>query len=112
MDTGARISETLSLNDENFDFQNRQVYFPAEVTKSRKSRYVPISSDTALQVSKLLDWNSKFENGNPKAVFLSKTGNRFKYCDARSMLRGYSELTGIETFDHMCYAIVLLPNSY
>ena len=49
IETAMRLSEQLSLRWENLDLQKRTAFLPAEITKTKKSRTVPLT-DKALEV--------------------------------------------------------------
>lgn len=96
LDTGARIRETLSLTALNIDFINYTVQFSSKVTKTRKSRIVPVSQKTINCIKELLAENKEHFGEKVEHIFLSIYGTPMDPSTIRHRLREYGKQAGIE----------------
>lgn len=71
VDTMARISEVLSLKRADVDLNANMVYLSAAVTKTHKSRSLPIQASTSRLLRELLKENEDFDDDH---VFLTYYG--------------------------------------
>lgn len=75
LDTGARPNEALNLLLEHFDLVRHEVTIPYGFAKTRKTRTLIISPDTARAIKKLIFYRP-VEWGNRAPVFCNQDGNR------------------------------------
>lgn len=92
-DTGMRIGEMTSLRICDIDFTLRQVTLPAPITKTNRTRIVPITAKTASALSRLVD----YINVEPTDyVFLTSFGERYMADTFAKMLKKYGKQAGID----------------
>jgi len=90
IDTGIRPGESLRLTQEDFNFASLLINVPAPIAKSRKSRLVPISVQTAMAVKKLLSvHHSDWSEDTP--VFASQDGSFMAVNTWSHILQSYSK---------------------
>jgi integrase/recombinase XerD len=92
---GGRIGETLRLNIDNINFDNRYITLPGTITKNDHSRILPISDRMVFLLKRLIEWNTKI-NDESIALFLSSNGNRLKDSSFRYNLNTYKEKAGLQ----------------
>ncbi|QSO54185.1 tyrosine-type recombinase/integrase [Alicyclobacillus curvatus] len=95
LDTGLRISELFSLKVSDVDFQQLTLTVPWEKAKTRKSRTVPITKQSAKLLAELLRENEDF---GPKAdhLFYSSYGHPMTGDTFDERLRNYGKQAAIE----------------
>lgn len=89
VDTGARVSETLSLRTEDIDLVTMQVTFRGITTKNRRTRVLPISKRTANALRVVL------AESNSEYVFVTRTKHPLSYKRSVALLHQYAQQTGI-----------------
>ncbi|MED1092076.1 tyrosine-type recombinase/integrase [Bacillus paramycoides] len=92
LDTFLRISEALSLTNNDIDFSTKVITVRATVAKSRKARIVPIKNTTANLLKDLIKENEEFETNY---VFVTNYGEQMDRNHFRKRLKKYAEETGI-----------------
>jgi integrase/recombinase XerD len=103
-DCGLRISELVSIEIDNIDFEARLITIPWEKAKTRKTRTVPISPETADAIRKLIAWNREAGLYGNKLFYSNLRINRKpgimsdKAFDER--LKYYQEKCGIPLRSH------------
>lgn len=90
VDTGMRITEMTSLKRGDIDLLYRQIVIPAEVTKTRKTRIVPISATTTRALEELFELIGADENKPDEYVFLTQFGERYHGDTFAKMLKKYA----------------------
>lgn len=95
IDYGSRIGETVRLNIDNINFENRYIIFPGTITKNGHTRILPISDRMVFLLKRLIEWNKKINNESI-ALFLSSNGNRLKDSSFRTNLYNYKKKAGIQ----------------
>lgn len=76
LDTGLRITEAVSLEVENVDFNLFTIYVPSQVAKNRRMREVPVSPEVARLLKKLYTETSGYF-GDTSRVFHNAYGDPF-----------------------------------
>ncbi|WP_281202649.1 tyrosine-type recombinase/integrase [Cytobacillus kochii] len=98
IDGMARISETINLKIEDFDFNGKTFTIPATIAKSRKARTVPIEQRTARLIKELNAENKKdFETDY---IFLTVYGEKISGDHFRKRLNDYAKRAGIRKNIH------------
>ena len=114
--TGARISEALSINVEDLDFKNRRIQI---VGKGNKTRFLFFSKKVRAELESYLELRKTFlsERGEigQNALFVSNTGKRLPFSSAHIIFDKYRSLLGWQkdftphTLRH-CFATHMLNN--
>lgn len=95
--SGARISEALEINVEDFDFVRRRVLIRG---KGRKLRYLFFSKSTCEEIKEYINLRSTFlaEKGksDEKAFLVSSRGNRLPFSSSHIIFEKYASLFGFE----------------
>ncbi|MCM2535135.1 site-specific integrase [Neobacillus pocheonensis] len=86
LDTGARISEALQLNEWDMDLESGEVYFSAQITKNKCPRTSPLAKDTISLLKSLFKKNASYRTSGSHAAFITASGTRLKYSGARYCL--------------------------
>lgn len=93
VDCGLRIGEMTNIKIADIDFSLRQVTLRASITKTNRTRILPISRKTADALMQLVD----FINAEPSDyVFLTSFGERYQADTFAKMLKKYAKKAGIE----------------
>lgn len=106
LDTGIRPKEAISLKKEDFDFKRFAVTVPADVSKTRTARTLPLLPPTVEAIHKLLkvrhlSWSSSLP------VFCSSEGMGLSHSTWRHRLDEYGEKLGTKIRPYDCG--MLLP---
>lgn len=117
IDTGLRVGELTNLVRGDFDLTYRQINIRAEISKSKRSRSVPISRTTANLLQDLFDYTNIVEDETEEFVFLTQYGERYYGDTFAKMLKQYAKRAGMlinarvspHTFRHY-FAIKFLRN--
>ncbi|WP_043929821.1 tyrosine-type recombinase/integrase [Bacillus sp. EB01] len=91
LDTGARIGETLQLNEWNFDLNEGEVHFPAQITKNGHPRTSPLGKDTVTLLQRLFKRNSEVSPKTSYGAFITGNGTRITYAGVRDNLVRYAK---------------------
>lgn len=94
-DSGLRINEALSLQNNHIDFTSRCLRLPGTLNKNRKPRIVPISSVVVRELLKLIEETQSYFDTD--FVFVSVYGDPLKGDHFRKQLRKYANAAGIDT---------------
>jgi integrase/recombinase XerD len=92
VDTGASISETLALRQDNVDLITLQITFRGNTTKTRRTRLLPISKRTASALRTVLI-ETETENNN---VFQARSGKQRSYKRWVALLHLYAKQAGVQ----------------
>lgn len=92
LDTMVRISELLNIKRDDVNLKDGLIFLNASITKTRKSRVVPLSSKTIKLLQKYLIETVDFEND---ILFLTFDGRQMIPSTWRDRLREYGELANI-----------------
>lgn len=117
VDTGVRVGELTALKRGDVDLIYRQIVLPAEITKTRRARVVPISSTTAKVLGELFDMIGADDNEPDEHIFLTQFGERYYGDTFAKMLKKYAKKSGYpikarvspHTFRHY-FAVKFLRN--
>lgn len=95
LDTGIRIKEAVNLKTKDIDFKTRAIFVPAEISKNRRVRILPLANKT---VKLLLELVAENKENFPDAehVFLSQSGTPYHENSFRRRLLIYKEKAGID----------------
>jgi integrase len=93
LDTGIRPSEALDLKVEYIDLRSLLVNVPAEISKTREARTMPITAQTAEAIRRLMLIRPKEWNG---PLFCSQDGSRMTKRGWEHRLEYYSRLLGVK----------------
>lgn len=114
LDTGMRIGEAISLKTSDIDFKTNVIELRSETTKSRKTRYVPISQKTNRLLRELIAETDEF---GTNFIFTTVYGNQIESSRFRQRLKSYGTSAGIKnirvsphTFRHTFAKYYLLNN--
>jgi integrase/recombinase XerD len=89
VDTGARVSETLALKQEDIDLVNLQITLRGTNTKTRRTRVLPISKRTANAIRAIInDTDSDY-------MFMTRTGKQLSYKRWVALRHMYAKKAGI-----------------
>jgi integrase/recombinase XerD len=117
VDTGVRVGELTTLKRCDVDLLYRQIILPAEITKARRARVVPISPTTAKALGDLFDMIGADDSQSDEYIFLTQFGERYYGDTFAKMLKKYAKKSGYpikarvspHTFRHY-FAIKFLRN--
>lgn len=98
LDAMCRISEALSVTEDNFDFSGNAVTFYAQDTKAKKARTVPIEARTCKLIKELIEENR--EDFDSPYVFLTNYGEQMERNHFRKRLYMYANRAGISKQVH------------
>lgn len=94
-DTGMRLTETLNLELDDLILEERTILIPAEISKSKKDRYVFFSNSMYIKLIKWLQYKDRYSVDDIH-MFPTKGGNIIAAsCFARNF-RGYVKRAGIK----------------
>ncbi|MEC0167489.1 tyrosine-type recombinase/integrase [Paenibacillus graminis] len=93
LDAGLRINELLELRIPYLDFQTRFIVLPADKSKNRKQRMVPISAYSAKLLLQLIEENRQFFTTD--RIFMSSFGEPLGANNYTKRLKYYGEKAGI-----------------
>jgi integrase/recombinase XerD len=88
LDTMVRISELLSIKRENVDLKAGSIYLEADITKNRKARIVPLSSQTIKLITQYIAETSDFQS---EFLFLTNDGRQLSANTFRRDMQDYGE---------------------
>jgi integrase/recombinase XerD len=88
LDTMVRISELLAIKRENIDVKGGSILLEADITKNRKSRNVPLSSQTIKLLAQYIEETSDF---NSEYLFLTNDGRQLSANTFRRDMQDYGE---------------------
>ena len=95
--SGARISEALSVDVTQLDFRKRRILIQG---KGKKLRYLFFSESTASEISSYLEKREVFlaskGKSAEKALFVSDRGNRLPFSTAHIIFEKYAALCGFD----------------
>ncbi|WP_409178534.1 tyrosine-type recombinase/integrase [Brevibacillus fortis] len=94
IDTFCRVGEIVSLKKKDIDFERGIIRLRSTMTKSRRSRVLPISEYTMKLLRKLIDYTSK--KTKSEYVFLTVYGEKMRTNHFRSRLKKYAEAAGLD----------------
>ena len=94
IDTGIRPSECVRLTNEHIDLKNLYINLTSDITKTSRPRGVPISSQVAECIQKLLIANEEYFNSNK--LFLTELGDKATTTIFQRRLKYYSDKLGIK----------------
>ncbi|RKQ85415.1 tyrosine-type recombinase/integrase [Brockia lithotrophica] len=95
LDTGIRPNEAFQLRADDFDFRTLSVRIRAEASKTKTSRFLPISPQTAQAVRKLLKAHHPHWNGKAP-VFCTFDGRPLTRHAWNDRLEMYSKRLGVK----------------
>ncbi|WP_169713802.1 tyrosine-type recombinase/integrase [Paludifilum halophilum] len=90
LDTGLRVRELFSLELDDLDLASHSITLPAKKSKSRKTRILPLSTDTVRLVLELIAEN-KEQFPRARHLFLSDNGNQYRADSWRKRLHFYRD---------------------
>jgi integrase/recombinase XerD len=88
LDTMVRISELLATKRENVDLKGGSILLEADITKNRKARNVPLSSQTIKLLAQYIEETSDF---NSEYLFLTNDGRQMSANTFRRNMQDYGE---------------------
>lgn len=94
MDTGMRLGETLSLTIDDIDLDRRSVLIPADITKSKKERYVFFSNTMAGILRRWLQFKDRYVD-NDILIFPTTRGTKLGIQNFERNFRIYKERAGL-----------------
>lgn len=94
IDVFCRVGEIVSLKKTDIDFERGTIRLRSAITKSRRSRILPVTDYTLKKLEKLLDYTSK--RTNSEYVFLTIYGEKISANHFRRRLKKYAEAAGID----------------
>lgn len=95
LDTGLRVSELLSLREEDVNFTELLLTVPWEKAKTRKTRSVPISKKVAKLLAELIQENRDF-GSDARKLFYSAYGNELSVNSFDERLTEYGKKARLE----------------
>jgi integrase/recombinase XerD len=93
LDTMVRISELLAVRRENVDLKGGSIQLEADITKNRKSRLVPLSSQTIKLITQYIAETSDFQS---EFLFLTNDGRQLAANTFRRDMQDYGEKASIK----------------
>lgn len=94
LDTGLRIKEAVNLKVQDIDFKTRAITVPADISKNRRVRILPLTNKTVKLLLELVTEN-KAHFPEVEYVFLSQTGTPYNENSFRKRLHLYRDKAGI-----------------
>lgn len=94
MDTGMRLGETLSLTIDDIDLDRRAVLIPADITKSKKERYVFFSNTMAGMLRRWIQFKDRYID-NDVLLFPTTRGTKLGIPHFERNFRIYKERAGL-----------------
>jgi integrase/recombinase XerD len=88
LDTMVRISELLAVRRDNVDLKGGSIQLEADITKNRKSRLVPLSSQTIKFITQYIAETSDFQS---EFLFLTNDGRQLSANTFRRDMQDYGE---------------------
>lgn len=88
LDTMVRISELLAVKRENVDLKVGSIHLEADITKNRKARIVPLSSQTIKLIAQYVTETSDFQS---EFLFVTNDGRRMAANTFRRDMQEYGE---------------------
>ncbi|OIK13261.1 hypothetical protein BIV60_14315 [Bacillus sp. MUM 116] len=98
-DTGLRIKEAINLSVDDIDLSGRRIVLPAEKTKGRKSRIIPLSGIVIKMLIELITENQT--HFDSKMLFLNWYGEQMAEDTFRRNLKRYVKKAGINKTFHL-----------
>lgn len=94
IDTGMRLGEVCSLEKKDIDFQKKQILLPAVKNKNRRSRVLPLSTETIRLLRQLIaESEQHFESDY---VFTTNYGEQLSDKTVQKSFKEYGEKARIE----------------
>jgi integrase/recombinase XerD len=112
LDTGIRPSEAFGLLKQNFDLEAGQMEIPADVSKTRKRRILPILPQTTVAIAELIQARHQYWP-DTVPVFCTETGGKLTKNQWARRLKKYSEKIGKSVTPYQLrhsFAIMFLRN--
>ncbi|KXA04492.1 tyrosine-type recombinase/integrase [Clostridium perfringens] len=94
MDTGMRLGETLSLTIADIDLARRSILIPADITKSKKERYVFFSNTMAGILRRWIQFKDRYID-NDILLFPTSRGTKLGIPHFERNFRLYKERAGL-----------------
>lgn len=94
LDTGMRVTEMTSLNDEDIDFMARVITVKSEIAKGRVQRMVPMSAFTAKLLRELMRENKHHFRGST-ALFMTLRGRKASSNTIRKRVTEIGDISGV-----------------
>lgn len=94
MDTGMRLGETLSLTIDDIDLDRRSILIPADITKSKKERYVFFSNTMTGILRRWLQFKDRYID-NDVFIFPTTRGTKLGIPHFERSFRLYKERAGL-----------------
>lgn len=94
LDTGMRLNEACSLEVKEVDLVARQIVLPASKNKNRKTRVLPLSTETNRLLLQLITENKGYFN--TEYVFVTNTGDKLDEKTVQWAFTKYAKKAGIE----------------
>ncbi|MCZ0847841.1 tyrosine-type recombinase/integrase, partial [Brevibacillus laterosporus] len=91
-DTGCRVGELTNLKISDIDLKLRQISIRAEISKTRTARTLPISTITAKEIERLINFMNVDSNDY---LWLTQFGERYFGDTFSKMLKKYAKKAGI-----------------
>lgn len=95
LDTGIRCSEMFDMKISHVDFKTRAIYLPAEITKGRKARILPLSNEVLSLLMELIT-EIKFNWSDNEYVFVSNFGEKYLPSSFQRRVANYKKQANIE----------------
>lgn len=95
LDGGYRVAEPVNLRKSDSDFERRIVTLPANESKTRKYRDVPVSKFVPDLIGRLIKENERFF-GESEYIFLSAFGDPLKPDAIRRSFHRYANRAGLQ----------------
>lgn len=97
LDTGMRITEMTTLNDEDIDFIARVITVKSEIAKGRVQRMVPMSAFTSKLLRELMRENKHHFKGST-SLFMTLRGIQASSNTMRKRVTEIGEMSGVDKF--------------
>ncbi|MEV2908370.1 tyrosine-type recombinase/integrase [Paenibacillus larvae] len=89
IDTGMRLNEVCSLEKEEFDARDKKITLPAKKNKNRKSRVLPLSTETTRLIKQLIVESEAYFDSS--YVFTTNYGEKLSEKTVQKALSKYAE---------------------
>jgi integrase/recombinase XerD len=95
LDTGIRLNEVCSLEKSEIDYKRKMIVLPAVKNKNRKSRGLPLSTDTAKLLKQLITESE--QHFDSKYVFCTNYGEQINQKTIQKAFSKYGDIAKITT---------------